>query len=663
MKIITKQSGTATIFVAESSYAEKDIPKAAGFCFCWGKASGKCWKGCLACAAGVSKAWYTDKPELASRLGAFADQATAAHLAPAAAAIEASKAHTSNFEVPCPTGLAYRPFQKAGIAYMADKLKTMKGVVNGDDMGLGKTIQTAGLINASPEISTVLMICPQHLRINWKREAEKWLTRSFEVYIVQNVNEPIPASATFVVVNYDKLAGKNASKLIPYLMLRDWDLLVADEAQYLKNPKAQRTRAVLGDSGVVSGMVVPGLISKAKKFLALTGTPIENCPAEFQPVLTACAPEVFPFWSYMRRYAGATKGPHGWDFSGATNLEELQVRLRATCMVRRRQEDVLTELPPMVRQVVPLDGSALRGAIDREREAYDEYEATHSAVAFEELSHARREVGEAKVPMVITHVQDMLDSGVQKVVIFAYHHTVLDAIAEAFEGCVTFNGTTSAANKDAAVEAFQNNPNVRVFVGQIKAAGTGITLTASNREVFAELDYNPAIISQAEKRCQRIGQRSSVLAQHLVYEGSLDDRMLEIIISKQEIADKALDGKGIDFVAKVAEVNQVQAAIARVQSKVGGTVGISSVQKVAAKRAMQILAGMCDGALLKDGAGFNKLDASFGRSLAMQEREFSDKQFLCAKRMAKFYRRQLPDDVLAGIAGNGLDAVFQWLGA
>jgi SWI/SNF-related matrix-associated actin-dependent regulator of chromatin subfamily A-like protein 1 len=228
------------VFVADCTFAEKDTVKAAGFRW----HGGGCRLPCVACQAQVPlKVWWTDAAAKAARLIEYADDVAKAALAPHLEQVSASKAVDADIDIPAPDGLAYLGYQRAGIAYAKGRDRTLIG----DEMGLGKTIQALGYINASPEVKTVLIVCPASLRLNWEREAKKWLVRadSFKFHIVETADPP-PADATFIIVNYNRLSGKAGEKVFAALMARQWDLLVADEAHYCKNPKAKRTQALLG---------------------------------------------------------------------------------------------------------------------------------------------------------------------------------------------------------------------------------------------------------------------------------------------------------------------------------------------------------------------------------------------------------------------------------
>jgi hypothetical protein len=202
---------------------------------------------------------------------------------------------------------------------------------------------------------------------------------------------------------------------------------------------------------------------------------------------------------------------------------------------------------------------------------------------------------------------------------------------------VTLVGGQSAESKDAAVVAFQAG-EADVFVGNIKAAGVGITLTASSTVIFAELDWVPANVTQAEDRCHRIGQVESVLVQHIVLEGSLDQRLAQAIVEKQRIADAALDNNltRLDASEAVVALKDVDAA--------GDLKGEEKAYSEAAiaefLRKLRYLAAVCDGARELDDHGFNKFDSRFGKALAAQT-SLTQNQAKAAARLCNKYRRQL----------------------
>ena len=274
------------------------------------------------------KVWWTSFDDNALKLRDVADEMTAARLEGIAqerqAALEASRATDADIDIPVPDGLEYMPFQKAGIAYAQGR----DGVLIADEMGLGKTIQAIGIINVNPEIKRVLVICPASLRINWKREIEKWQTRPMSVAILTSKDIETLPGADIIIVNYDIL-----KKVRVALRTIEWDVLVCDEAHYMKSNKAQRTREVIGRNVRVQGKWTkdPAPID-AKVKLFLTGTPISNRPIESWTLLNTLAPTVFKNWKFFTsRYCAAHNDGWGMDVSGASHLDELQDKARSSC--------------------------------------------------------------------------------------------------------------------------------------------------------------------------------------------------------------------------------------------------------------------------------------------------------------------------------------------
>lgn len=408
-----------------------------------------------------------------------------------------------------------RPYQIEGVEKI---IGLGRDVLLADEPGLGKTVQVAEVINRTRPAS-VRVVCPASLRLNWAGELEVWLT--FRPAAVEIMSYEAVVSAK------DTLAGV--------------DLLVFDEAHYLKNPDAKRTRKCLALT--------------AKKRLFLTGTPVVNRPMDLYPILNAMGLAASRV-DYGKRYCDGflqvvkwnprTRRPMRtvWNFSGASNVEELSALLKSKCMVRRTKAEVLSELPAKTRQVVELDIplSATPGAV--RTAVYPDLASAGAAgappdVAFQDLSAVRLETALHKLPHVIAYIQDLLEEE-EKLVVFAWHREVIDALAAGLPRAVKLYGGMSDRAKDRAVRDFQTG-DARVFVGQITAAGTGITLTAADTAVFAEIDWVPGNITQAEDRLHRIGQSHPVRIIHLVQAGSVDCRMVRALVAKQEVIDAVND--------------------------------------------------------------------------------------------------------------------------
>lgn len=605
-----QQEGSRYVARFPFSYETKDVVKAAGFRF-----------------DPARKVWWTEDRSVVARL-AGEEPATAPQIDPTT--------------IPVPAGIDYLPYQRTGIAFALSR----DNALIADQMGLGKTVQALGVVNGDSSVRHVLVICPASLKLNWKREAEKWLTRPLSVGVA---NGSFPETDV-VVINYDVV-----SKWRGAIDAGRWDLLIVDEAHYLKNPKAKRTQAVLGHREKVDGewRTIETPI-RARRRVFLTGTPIVNCPIELWPLVEALDPTGLGrnFFGYAKRYCNAVKGEHGWDFSGSSNLGELQTRLRGSFMIRRLKDEVLSELPAKRRQVVLLEGGKDdQRSMDAEMRVYRDWQAAVESgdteaqtAAFTEMSKLRHATAVAKIPYVIEAVESALESE-DKVVVFAHHHDVIRAMAEAFPGAAVITGETANETRQAEVDRFQSDPACRVFIGSIQAAGVGITLTAAQHVVFAELDWVPGNMSQAEDRLHRIGQRGQVLVSHLVFAKSLDAHMSEVIIGKQTVIDAALDDETQRAAAPKVSVEIVErpqvVEAAPVDEK-------AEAYRAVVHYALRLLAGVCDGAASLDGQGFNRLDTNFGHSLTHREK-LTDKQVAAAVRMMVKYRRQLPSDVVSAL--------------
>lgn len=590
-----------------------------------------------------------------------------------AAQIAASRADNSDAVIPVPSGLKYLPYQRAGIAYAMSR----EAVLIADEMGLGKTIQAIGISNADANIKKVLVVCPATPKINWMKEWKKWDVKGMSVGIA-NVQTGIPGTDV-VITNYEQLAK------LPQMKEMKWDLLVVDECHKVKNPKAQRTQYLLGAKATTKKVETKTCACPGKKcrkhapkvemkpmpaiepFVAgrrafLTGTPIVNRPLELWPLVENLDPTGLgaSFWNYVTRYCAAKQTRYGWDFTGASNLDELQSRLRSTFMVRRLKKDVLKELPPKRRKVEILEADErMRELITKEKTAYEALEQAKKegkdklstlSIAMTEMSAARKAIALEKVPSIIEYAEDLLENE-SKLVIMVHHDDVVQALAQHFgKRCVTLNSRTPMKDRDPNVVRFQTDATCEVFVGTIQAAGVAITLTKARVMLFGELDWVPGNVSQAEDRIHRIGQNDNVLIIHLVVDDSLDANMVEKIIDKQSVIDAGLDNK--TEIEKAAEqgiapempkvgVTKAEDKPKKLYGRDGKELPVLTESQVAAvHEAMQYLRSRCDGAVEDDGKGFSGTDKTFGWALAAAVK-LSPKMAAYGQRLVRKYQGQL----------------------
>jgi len=460
-------------------------------------------------------------------------------------------------------GLEPRPFQRAGIAYAVRNGRALIA----DEMGLGKTIQGLGALHALNAFPAVV-VCPASLKLNWAREARRCLPGR-TVTVVNSGQEAVP-TADVVIINYDILAeGKDGKQVQLSRYTRDIlamrpVALIMDEAHYAKNDKAQRTAAC----AVIAEQV-------RYKFL-LTGTPVMNRPNELPSLLKIMGvmDDMGGFWPYMKHFCNAHQTRFGWDMSGAQNLGELNDRLRAVCMVRRTKAEVLKELPPKVYATVPMPLSneadyrtaesdtvrwlgeqaaadadflasiahlpRLEQANAKSRRANGAAEKARRAEQLVRIGALKKLAGEGKIKGTVEWAKEFAESG-QKLVIFAHHTAVVNALAKALKA-PSITGATPLAKRQAAVDAFQNDPACMVIVGNLEAMGVGLTLTAASNVAFVEYGWTPALHAQAEDRCHRIGQADSVTVWRLVAEKTIDNYMLAVLDSKAAVVNAVTDG-------------------------------------------------------------------------------------------------------------------------
>ena len=431
------------------------------------------------------------------------------------------------------------PHQIEGVNFAMSRL----GALIADDMGLGKTIQAIEVLNRSGARKCII-VCPSSLRLNWLHELREWLDLDLSVSVVFSGKSPSDFDADICIVSYDLLPKyTNLIESIKY------DVAILDEAHYIKNPKAKRTKACKE--------------IRCSRKIALTGTPVLNRPVELWPILQWLDPATYPqkkFMSFAKKFCAARqktiRGRKVWDFSGASNLDILRDFLFRTILIRRTKDTVLN-LPPKIRQIVPLYISDsgwmgdLKGSAKGEEllEAFYKRDYARAAAlleaeifGFENLARIRREIAESKIDYIIGYLKDLFDvDPSRKIVLFAHHRDVLEAIHFAFpDTSLLLYGGIGSTRAGEVVREFQNNPSKTLLCGNFQSAGVGHTLTASSHIVFAELDWVPANLLQAEDRCYRIGQKNSTLIQYLISEGSLEGHILRTILYKLRIQDALL---------------------------------------------------------------------------------------------------------------------------
>lgn len=441
--------------------------------------------------------------------------------------------------LPVPPGQTLFPYQSSGVSYALQRRNT----IIGDEPGLGKTAQAIVFAN-TVGAKRVLVVCPASLRLNWKREIEAWSTlKPPHVYPIVKGADGVNPFANYVIVSYD--LARNAN-LRDTLCQFDWDVLVLDEAHYLKTPEAGRTRAIFGHYTAPE----EGLAYRCARVLALTGTPLPNRPKECYTLVRSLNWGAFDKLSeeaFLRRYNPTHTWHTGHRDERTGHLPEMRARLRCNLMVRRLKKDVLKDLPAKRYELLQLDTKAIRDVVAKEKLSdFDPAEHLTGLPADEDghIATLRREMSEAIAPEVVKHAQMLLDGGLDKLLIGFYHRKTGDILQEGLKkwGLMRIDGRTSVAQRQKNVDRFQNNPEVRVGLLQTTAAGVGVTLTAASHMVVADPDWTPGNNEQLVDRMHRIGQRSAVLAQFPVGLGSWNEYILSRAIEKLQTTNVALDG-------------------------------------------------------------------------------------------------------------------------
>jgi len=387
----------------------------------------------------------------------------------------------------------------------------------------------------------VLVVCPASLKLVWAEEFEKWdlgmpytiLEGGPKATSIEQARATAKAGGV-VVLNYANIA-KWEKPLGQYKFKQ----LVLDESHYIKNKKTKRTPAMLR-----LGRIIP-------RHLCLSGTPIVNRPEEIWNTLQLVAPGLFTGrWNFLMRYCNAKRSRWGWDFTGSSNTAELHAILSKNCMVRRLKRDVMKKLPAKQFSHVSLKLDILREYRHLANNKPDDL----NPLAF--LEQLRQSSLKGKLPGVLRWVEDFLATG-QKLVVLAHHIEAVDALMGALSEYrpVRISGGVSAKRKQAAKNTFQTDDRCRVLVGNIRAAGVGITLTAASNIAFVELPWSPGDFSQAVDRIHRIGQHASrVTAWLLLGEGTVDQHVASVLEEKMKVLDAVLDGKETDCTGLLREV-------------------------------------------------------------------------------------------------------------
>jgi len=425
------------------------------------------------------------------------------------------------------------------------KLVENKKFILADDMGLGKTTST---IIAALETGAkkVLIICPATLKINWKREIENYTDRPIFICEGKNYNN----ESDFVIINYDIIKNFHdpKNKKESQILNTGFDLVIIDEAHYIKNAQAQRTK------------LINDIVKEVERLWLLTGTPMTSRPIDYYNLLSLVESPVAKNWmAYVIRYCSGYQFKVGtkkvWNVMGASNLEELRDRTNNT-ILRRLKQDVL-DLPdkiitPIYLRLKSKEYENLMG------EYYEWYrsnpnESNSLTIQFTKLTKVRQVIANEKISQTIELAENIIEQG-KKVIIFCNFTESLNNIVSHFgKSAVKVDGSMSKNDRQLSVDKFQEDDKIKVFVGNIKAAGVGITLTAAEAVIMNDLSFLPSDHSQAEDRAYRIGQKNNVLVYYPLFENTIEGLIYDILIAKKQVIATVMGDNinSADFVEEI----------------------------------------------------------------------------------------------------------------
>ena len=467
-------------------------------------------------------------------------------------------------ELMVPHGLKVEPYpyQKQGIARGLE----FKRFMNTDEPGLGKTLQAIATINLA-DAFPCLVICPSSLKINWEREWNKFTDKKAMV-LTDSVRETWPffyntGLYQVFIVNYESLKKyfvqrikESARFTLKDVVFREninvFKSIIIDESHRVKSPSTQQAKFSKG-------------IAAGKEYrILLTGTPVVNKPKDLvsQLAILGKLEEFGGYKDFVQRYCS---GPNE-----ASNLKELNAMLWQKAMFRREKTTVLKDLPDKVRQVLSCEITNRKEYKDAERDLI-QYLRKYKEADDEKIMKAmkgevmvrinilRQISARGKVKEVVEFVKDFQENG-KKIILFCSLHEIVDQLKRAFPSAVSVTGREDQQQKQQSIDSFQRNPKTDIIICSIRAAGVGLTLTASSDVAFVEFPWTYADCCQCEDRSHRIGQKDSVTARYFLGKNTIDEKVYKIIQMKKGIANAVTGATDeipeniIDMVANLFDV-------------------------------------------------------------------------------------------------------------
>lgn len=402
-----------------------------------------------------------------------------------------------------------------------------------DEAGLGKSAQAITATDIL-ELGNILVVSPATVCENWRREFDKFSLRYRERDLFADDHRAVVVSYDFLTRNLGRFTNQK------------WDVLILDESHYCKNPETARTRAIFGKGGVVRN---------ADRIWCLSGTPAPNNAAELWVLLYTFGQTKLGYEAFIEEYCDTVQvHTHRRQIVGTKPHKIFEVRaMLAPIMLRRMKREVLPQLPDITISDIFVEANTdnfpadMREKLERERAALleklglfgiEDTKSERELLAILEgtaqsVSSLRRYNGIQKAQACgLMLSQELADQLYDKLIIFAIHHDVIELLSRHFEGCAVLTGGMTASHKQKEIDRFQNDPKCKVFIGNIIAAGTGITLTAAHQVVFVEADWVPGNNAQAMMRAHRIGQLKNVTVRFVSIANSIDEKITRILQRK-----------------------------------------------------------------------------------------------------------------------------------
>lgn len=397
-----------------------------------------------------------------------------------------------------------------------------------DTMGLGKTAQAIVAFN-NLRAKKVVIVCPSATKWQWHDEIHRWSYREYKVQVLEGMKCFLDPDADIVICPYSLTSSPMIRMQLTSVK---WSIMVADEIHWCKNMKAARTKFVLKD-----------LLACSIYAWGLTGTIMTNTPIDLFPVMASMGKRYIEpydkFIKFIYRYCKAYRGKWGLDYSGSSNIDDLNRRLFSGFALRREKHQVLRELPSRQYRIVPVEGRKFEDQLSwDDRLKNIDWGKGSLGLDAGVTAEIRKELGDAKVNLVVDYVLNIMDE-LDKVVVFTWHRTVTEAVQAKLLDCgasaVKYYGGMNTTEKQEAKDQFITG-NARVFVANVASAGTGLDglQKVSSHCVFAEIPWTYADIAQATDRLWRMGQSGEVLSDLIIMRGSIEDVVFKRVLKKEK---------------------------------------------------------------------------------------------------------------------------------